>query len=100
MKRCLKSKDNKKTNEILQYTPEQLRQRIEFQFKPDMSWDNYGILWHIDHKKPLTLFNYILPSGEVDLKQIRIANSLANLQPLYAQDNLSKGGKFDVNLFI
>lgn len=59
----------------------------------DMNWDNHGTLWHIDHIKPLCKFNFVLPDGTPDYEQIRLANSLANLKPLYVQENLSKGGR-------
>lgn len=77
-------KKNKTYNE-LGYTPKQLKDRIECQFKEGMSWDNYG-QWHIDHKKPLSLFH---PNTSP-----KIVNSLCNLQPLWKIDNLRKGKKF------
>ena len=91
--RCLHSNKTKHTFDILGYTPEQLKQRLEMNFKPDMTWDNHGTLWHIDHRKPLCKFNFTLSDGTPNYEQIRLANSLANLQPLYATENLSKGGK-------
>ena len=91
--RCLKSKKTKHTFDILGYTPEMLKQRLEINFKSDMNWDNHGTLWHIDHIKPLCKFNFVLPDGTPDYEQIRLANSLANLKPLYVQENLSKGGR-------
>jgi len=98
VKRCLKyistdkTKD-KHTFDILGYTTQQLKQRLEMNFKPDMNWENHDILWHIDHKKALKHFNFTLPDGTPDYKQIRLANSLANLTPMYKTDNLSKGSK-------
>lgn len=91
--RCLKSTKTKHTFDILGYTPEMLKQRLEINFKSDMNWDNHGTLWHIDHIKPLCKFNFVLPDGTPDYEQIRLANSLANLKPLYIQENLSKGGR-------
>ena len=35
----------------------ELVEHIEKQFKPNMSWENYGTLWHIDHKIPLKYEN-------------------------------------------
>ena len=93
IKRCLNSNKTKRTFDILGYTPEQLKQRLEMNFKPDMTWENHGTLWHIDHRKPLCKFNFILPDGTPNYEQIRLANSLANLQPLYVTENLSKGGR-------
>ena len=91
--RCLKSTKTKHTFDILGYTPEMLKQRLEINFKSDMDWGNHGTLWHIDHVKPLCKFNFVLPDGTPDYEQIRLANSLVNLKPLYVQENLSKGGK-------
>ena len=91
--RCLNSKKTKHTFDILGYTPEMLKQRLEINFKSDMNWSNHGTLWHIDHIKPLCKFNFVLPDGTPDYEQIRLANSLANLKPLYVQENLSKGGR-------
>ena len=94
IKRCLNSKKTKHTFDILGYTPEQLKQRLEMNFKPDMNWGNYGKVWNIDHRKPLCKFNFVLPDGTPNYEQIRLANSLANLKPLYCSDNFSKSSKF------
>ena len=94
--RCLSSNKTKRTFDILGYTTEQLKQRLEMNFKPDMNWSNHGTLWHIDHRKPLCKFNLTLPDGTPNYEQIRLANSLANLQPLYITENLSKNGKFEL----
>lgn len=60
--------------------------RIESLFEDGMSWDNYGE-WHVDHIKPIIAF---INEGVFDIDLI---NSINNLQPLWAKDNLSKGGK-------
>lgn len=85
LKRTIKYFNSKKTSttiELLKYSPKELKQRIECQFKEGMSWDNYG-KWHVDHKKPISLFNKNTSP--------HIVNALSNLQPLWAKDNLSKG---------
>jgi 5-methylcytosine-specific restriction endonuclease McrA len=51
-----------------------------------MTWENYGIYWHIDHIKPLSWFNL-----ETEFKD---AWALSNLQPLEATKNLSKGNRY------
>lgn len=67
------------------YTPKQLIQRIECQFKEGMSWNNRSE-WHIDHKKPISKF--------IKGTNPRIINMLSNLQPIWKHENLSKGNKF------
>ena len=69
-------------------TIEELKKYLESQFKPGMTWENwsrYG--WHIDHVVPLVHFDL------TDPKQFKKACNYTNLQPLWAQDNLSKGDK-------
>lgn len=75
------------------YTAAQFRSHIESKFHPGMSWSNYGE-WHVDHKKPLTLFRFVKQDGTEDVEEIKRANALDNLQPLWAVDNLRKNNKF------
>lgn len=75
-----------KTIELLGYSANDLKKHIESQFTEGMSWDNWGE-WHIDHKYPLSLFDKDTP--------INIVNSLENLKPLWAIDNIRKGNKTD-----
>lgn len=59
---------------------------LESKFLPGMSWDNWSRDgWHIDHIKPLTSFD--LKNRE----QLLEACHYTNLQPLWAEENLSKG---------
>src|SRR3546814_9626669 len=67
--------------------------RLERQFLPGMSWDNRGE-WHIDHIRPLCAFEFTSP----DDPQFREAWALTNLRPLWARDNLRKGGRLDLLL--
>lgn len=67
---------------------EELKIHLESQFQEGMSWGNYGLKgWHIDHIKPLASFDL---TKEEELKE---ACHYTNLQPLWAEDNLSKGAK-------
>lgn len=75
---------------ILGYTLDDLMKHLERRFKPGMTWDNYGRFgWHIDHKKPVSSFNF---TSENDT-QFKECWSLNNLQPLWWKENISKGGK-------
>jgi len=70
-----------KTSELIGCTYEYLKIHIENQFKEGMCWENHG-KWHIDHKIPLSW-----AKTEEELKQLC---KYTNLQPLWAEDNLSK----------
>lgn len=82
-----------RTKKYIDYTIPELINRIESQFQPGMSWDNYG-KWHIDHIRPLVSFNFFNADGSENVEEIKKAMALSNLQPLWARDNISKGGKY------
>jgi hypothetical protein len=88
---CLKERNINKyenTFNLLPYTLEELIEHLESQFTEGMSWENYGD-WHVDHIKPMTSF--IMESPED--KEFQDCWALKNLQPLWAEDNLSKGSR-------
>lgn len=67
---------------------QELREHIERQFSPGMTWGNWSRHgWHIDHIRPLSSFDLSDP------EQARIACHHANLRPLWAAENISKGAK-------
>lgn len=74
---------------LMGYTIDQLKKHIEKQFTGDMSWQNYGGQWHLDHIIPIKAFNFEKPEDE-DFKKCW---SLKNLQPMWAKENISKGAK-------
>lgn len=65
-----------------------LETHLEEQFQPGMTWENYGPVWHIDHIKPCAAFDL------TDPEQQKICFHWTNLQPLFAQENMSKGAKY------
>lgn len=88
----LKERDITKTNKtfaLLGYTIEELMKHLEKQFTTGMNWDNYGE-WHVDHKKPMTLFQFTTTEDE----GFKECWALDNLQPLWEKDNLSKGPRY------
>lgn len=69
---------------------EKLKQHIKSLWKPGMSWKNWGHRgWHLDHIKPCCQFD--LSKSEEQRKCFHYIN----LQPLWAEENLSKGGKLN-----
>jgi hypothetical protein len=83
-------KNSKKSDhalELLGCSIRFLKTYLEKQFKPGMSWDNYG-KWHIDHVKPCAKFD--LSKTEEQKKCFHYTN----LQPLWAKENLSKGATY------
>jgi hypothetical protein len=82
-----KKYDTSKYLKLFGYTIEELKTHLEKKFKENMSWDNYGE-WHIDHIKPKSWFSV---DSEQELKKCW---SLDNLQPLWADENWSKGNRY------
>jgi len=82
---------HKKSNSIKKLigcSVKELKQYLENQFKIGMTWENYG-KWHVDH---------IIPCCSFDLskeREQRKCFNYANLRPLWAEENRSKGGKND-----
>lgn len=68
----------------LPYTVRELMDHISAQFRPGMSWGNYGSEWVIDHIRPRAAFDMREPS------QLAECWALSNLQPLWAAENIAK----------
>ena len=71
---------SKKTLELLGCSIQECRQYIEQQFKPDMTWDNYG-QWQIHHIKSCMSFD--LTKEEEQKKCFHYTN----LQPLWMEEH-------------
>jgi hypothetical protein len=83
-------KEGRTWEAIVGFSLADLISHIEQQFTPEMTWENYGSFWHIDHIKPLAAFTY---TSFTDLA-FHEAWALSNLRPLQAIENLRKGAKF------
>jgi hypothetical protein len=79
-----KSKLVMRTEDILGCKFNFFKIHIESQFEEGMNWFNHG-KWHIDHKVPLDI-------GETVDEIIKL-NHYTNLQPLWADENLTKSSK-------
>ena len=81
-------KKTKRTMKLVGCTAEQLKQYIEKQFKPGMSWEQRDS-FHIDH---------IIPCASFDLTKLSEQKKCfhyTNLQPLYPIENIKKGAKLN-----
>ena len=87
--KCIRRLDKSaRTMDLLGCTVDELKEHLENKFEEGMTFDNYGE-WHIDHIKPCVSFDLTDPEEQ------RTCFNYSNLQPLWARDNLSKGGKID-----
>jgi len=89
----IKNKNGLSWENLVGYTLKDLKSHLESMFKPGMTWDNYGYRgWHIDHVKPVSLFEFDSYEDE-DFKRCW---ALENLQPLWAEENMRKGNKYEI----
>jgi len=90
IRRSLNGDKQKKWESLIGYTLKDLKIHLEKQFDENMSWNNYGSYWHIDHKKPKSIFNFI-SSNDREFKECW---SLNNLQPMEGIKNIIKSNKY------
>ena len=77
-----------RTEEIVGISYNEFKVYMESKFVNGMSWENRGE-WHIDHIIPL--------SAAKSQEELIALSHYTNLQPLWAMDNLKKGGKIISN---
>lgn len=85
---CLKGHKRGRTEHLLGYSIAELKRHLDRQFAKGMSWENYGE-WHVDHIVPVTVFEF----ENADDPQFRACWALTNLRPMWAAENIRKGGK-------
>jgi hypothetical protein len=76
------------TKNMLGCTIEQLWVHLEKTFKPGMTKENHGTIWHIDHIVPCASFDLTKPEEQAKCFHY------SNLQALFVHENLSKGSKY------
>ena len=82
------NRKSKRTMELIGCDVSRLMKHLESQFKPGMSWENYGA-WHVDHIRPCASFDLSLEEHQNQCFHY------SNLQPLWAAENLRKGYKYE-----
>lgn len=78
------------TRELLGCSIPQLRDYLESKFQVGMSWENYGPVWHVDHKRPCASFDLTDPAQQF------ACFHYTNLQPMFASENLRKGARISL----
>ena len=95
------NKSGRKWEDLVGYSVKELKERLESQFTEGMNWEKFlnGEI-HIDHIIPKSAFNFTKPE-HIGFQR---AWALENLQPLWAEENMSKNDKlfydFQSNLAI
>ena len=90
IRRTLKGTKSKRHWEsLVGYSINQLKEHLENQFDANMSWDNHGKYWEIDHKLPVVSFQF----NTTDDEGFRKCWAMDNLQPLIKSHNRRKSAK-------
>ena len=82
--RFAKRTKDQKTFDILGFSVDEFIMAISEKFSDGMSWENHGDVWHLDHKIPLSAFDFSNKS------HVSYANSIENLEPLFIEDHAKK----------
>jgi len=78
---------NSRTYKILGCSYDEFVKHIKSQFVEGMTWENYGRYgWELDHIIPV--------SSAMNEEEIYLLNHYTNFQPLWVEDNRSKGGSY------
>ena len=79
--------------ELIGCTKEFLKNWIQFQLYGDMTVENYGKIWQLDHTIPISSFDLS------NQNEKRKCFFWWNLRPMYVRDNFIKGNKKDMWLY-
>ena len=82
-----------KTLDLLDCSHSFFKKWIESQLYGNMTPENFGKIWQIDHCLPVSSFNLL------DEKEKRKCFGWCNLRPMYVKENISKSNKIDYWLY-
>jgi hypothetical protein len=89
--KCVKTKSNS-SKIYIGCSIDFYKKWIESQFTKEMTWENHGSYWHVDHVKPCASFDFSIEEN------IYTCFSWKNTQPLQIINNLQKNSKIDNKL--
>lgn len=78
-----------KTENLIDCTLDNFVKHLNKSFYKDITFDNYGTIWHLDHIIPCDWFDLS------DINQLKACTHYTNLQALLINDNLVKSNKLD-----
>lgn len=79
-----------RTMELLGCSLEHFEEWLQFQFTGNLTLENYGSYWHMDHVIPCAKFDLSLD------EEIKKCFHWSNVQPLEAKRNVSKGDRTNI----
>lgn len=96
--RALRNNKECSSFEKLPYTVEQLKQHLERQFEPWMTWENWGTARNYSSENRTWNIDHIIPQSELKYQTLEEVNflkcwSLDNLRPLDTIENIKKSNK-------
>ena len=92
--KCQNVRKTNKTFDLLGCSNLFFKNWIIHQLYGNMTVENYGSVWQIDHCLPITSFNLL---DENDMKKCL---NWINLRPMYSNENNSKNDKIDHYLYL
>jgi hypothetical protein len=78
-----------KTEKLIDCTLDNFIKHLDKSFYEDITFDNYGTVWHLDHIIPCDWFDL------TDINQLKACTHYTNLQALLIKDNCIKSNKLD-----
>ena len=95
--KAFKSQNVRKTNktfDLLGCSHSFCKDWIIHELYGNLTVENYGTVWQIDHCLAVTYFNLL------DKNDMKKCFNWVNLRPMYVKDNFIKGDKIDMRLYL